>query len=130
VSVVDASVLIAHFAAHDAHHAPATAHLASTADLWIGPLNLAEVLVAPARGGRLADVAEAVEKIGVEEVPMPPQAAAQLAELRARTGLSLPDCCVLLTAQQTGGAVATFDDRLRRAAVGLGLAAVAWPSHD
>ncbi|GAB7006380.1 hypothetical protein JCM18899A_38530 [Nocardioides sp. AN3] len=127
MSVLDASVLIAHFAAHDEHHATATAHLASTTDLWIGPLNLAEVLVAPARAGRLEEVAEAVQQIGVQEVPMPPQAAVQLADIRARTGLKMPDCCVLLTAQQTGGAVATFDDRLRREAANLGLNIVTWP---
>jgi predicted nucleic acid-binding protein len=45
----------------------------------------------------------------------------RLAMLRADTGLRLPDCCVLLAAQQTGGSVLTFDDRLARVAEGLGL---------
>jgi predicted nucleic acid-binding protein len=35
-----------------------------------------------------------------------------LAGLGAATGLKLPDCCVLLAAEQVDGAVATFDDRL------------------
>jgi len=41
---------------------------------------------------------------------------AWLAVLRADTNLKLPDCCVLLAAEQTHGAVATFDDRLATAA--------------
>jgi predicted nucleic acid-binding protein len=44
-----------------------------------------------------------------------------LAELRVRTGLKLPDCCVLDVALQHRAAVATFDDRLARVARDLGL---------
>ena len=126
MSVLDASVLVAYFARHDAHHADAKAHLASTSDLRIGPLNLAEVLVGPAKADRLADVAAIVRQVGVQEVPMPADAAVLLADIRARTGLKMPDCCVLLTAQQTGGSVATFDERLRREAANLGLDVVTW----
>lgn len=43
-------------------------------------------------------------------------APARLAVLRAGTRLKLPDCCVLLAAEQSHGAVATFDDRLANAA--------------
>jgi rRNA-processing protein FCF1 len=35
-----------------------------------------------------------------------------LAELRAETGLKLPDCCVSRAAQQSGAAILTFDHRL------------------
>jgi predicted nucleic acid-binding protein len=54
---------------------------------------------------------------------LPGDAAGQLAELRAHTGLKLPDCCVLLTAERHGPAeIATFDARLARVAVERGLA--------
>lgn len=46
----------------------------------------------------------------------------RLALLRAGTGLKLPDCCVLLAAEQTRGTIATFDGRLTAAAVGSDLA--------
>ncbi len=39
-----------------------------------------------------------------------------IAELRATTGLTLPDCCVLATARALSAPLITFDDKLRRAA--------------
>lgn len=47
-----------------------------------------------------------------------------LAELRASTGLKLPDCCVLLVARSAGLPVATFDARLADAAKSLGLVVI------
>jgi predicted nucleic acid-binding protein len=49
-------------------------------------------------------------------VPIGDAAPAALAGLRAATGLKLPDCCVLLAAEQVGGGLGTFDDRLATAA--------------
>jgi rRNA-processing protein FCF1 len=42
--------------------------------------------------------------------------------LRAGTGLKLPDCCVLLAAQDHDGIVASFDKDLAQRARELGLA--------
>jgi predicted nucleic acid-binding protein len=51
--------------------------------------------------------------LGISEVPLPEDASTRLAELRARTGLKLPDCCVLLAAETASAdAVLTFDERL------------------
>ena len=55
-------------------------------------------------------------EIGVTEIPLPPDAAVQLAELRVESGVKMPDCCVLLAAITSHGAVATFDSRLANAA--------------
>ncbi len=121
--VLDASVLIAHLDANDAHHARATRLLLDAIDEPLGasPLTLAEVLVGPARAGR-ADLAEgALRELGVDVVPLDVHSPRQLAELRVRAQLRLPDCCVLLAARTAGGSVATFDDRLHRAATELGL---------
>lgn len=126
MSTLDASLLLAHFNSNDYHHVDATDFLAANVDEdhFINPLNLAEVLVGPARAGTLNHVRQAVAALGVVEQPFPVDAATELAELRARTTLKMPDCCVLLTARQTGTPVASFDDRLRRDAQGLGLTVV------
>ena len=62
-----------------------------------------------------------MQALGVRELHLAADAAARLAVLRAETGLKLPDCCVLLVAQDVRATVVTFDDRLARAAAALGL---------
>jgi toxin FitB len=54
----------------------------------------------------------ALRALGVETVAIGAAAPAELAGLRASAGLKLPDCCVLLAAEQVGGGLATFDERL------------------
>lgn len=117
--VLDASVLIAHLDERDAHHAAATERLLHLAGKPFGasPITLAEVLVAPARAGRLPAARAALAMLEVTELPLPPHASERLAALRAETSLKLPDCCVLLAAEDAAGAVLTFDDRLAREAV-------------
>jgi predicted nucleic acid-binding protein len=59
--------------------------------------------------------------LGVQEIPVPADAAVRLAQRRARTNLRLPDCCVLLAAQDARAtAILTFDARLDHAAADLG----------
>lgn len=124
VAVVDADVLIGHLDSTDALHERAEQLLLALADEGIGlrasTVTLAEVLVAPARTGRLREAETALDRLGVEEVPLGADAAHRLAALRARTGCRLPDCCVLLTAEASDGAVlASFDAKVRRAAAAL-----------
>jgi len=57
-------------------------------------------------------VQTALRDLEVDELPFPPDTAARLAQLRASTGLKMPDCCVLLTAEAAGATIASFDDRL------------------
>lgn len=125
VIVLDASVLIAHLDAADVHHRRATAVLMAAAtdaeEVAASPITLAEVLVGPARIGRLEQGLAALRLLGVATVDLPSDAPAQLAELRATAALKLPDCCVLLAARQGGAAVATFDTDLATAASRSGL---------
>jgi predicted nucleic acid-binding protein len=123
VIVLDASVLIAHFDQHDALHTRATEHLLAAADQQFGAssITLAEILVGPTRTGQLSLAQAALRALDVIELPLPPSTAARLAALRAETALKLPDCCVLLAAQDADGVVLTFDDRLSREATRLGL---------
>lgn len=122
--VLDASVLIAHFDASDVHHDRAGVLLRDAADvaLTASPITLAEVLVGPARAGRVDHGTALLHELDVTSVRLPEDAPERLGVLRAGTGLKLPDCCVLLAAEQTHGTVATFDDRLANAAAVRGLA--------
>jgi predicted nucleic acid-binding protein len=124
VIVLDASVLIGHLDGNDAHHLRARRLLEATGSSPLGasPISLAETLVAPARTERLDSARAALARLGVGELGLGETAAAQLARLGAETGCKLPDCCVLLAAQQHGGAVACFDADLLQAAQTLGLA--------
>jgi predicted nucleic acid-binding protein len=123
MTVVDASVLIAHLDAGDAQHQEAGALLTEAAGepLVASVVTLAEVLVGPARRGQAARAQRALARHGVDEIALGGDAAVRLAQLRAETGLRLPDCCVLLAAEQTEQGVATLDDRLRRAADARGI---------
>jgi predicted nucleic acid-binding protein len=119
VIVLDACVLIAHLDANDAHHERATRLLASTGDLPLvaSTLTVAEVLVGPTRASRGRQAQEALGRLGVTALELPADAADALADLRATTGLKMPDCCVLWTAiARQPAALATFDYQLVRAA--------------
>ena len=125
--VLDASVLIAHLDERDALHDRAEVALtrAAARSLAASPLTVAEVLVGPARAGRADDAVGVLRALGVSEVPLPQDGSTRLAELRARTGLKLPGCCVLLAAEAApADAVLTFDDRLQAEATrrGFGIA--------
>lgn len=123
--VLDACVLIAHLDAEDALHEDARNLLRSVADepFRTSPLTQAEVLVGPARVGRLDRAVAALAQLDVQTVPMETDAPMRLAMLRDETRLKLPDCCVLLAAEQVGGAqIATFDDQLYAVACQRGFA--------
>lgn len=128
--VLDASVLIAHLDRGDAHHERAENLLAAAGSqpLRASTISLAETLVAPARAGRLADATAALARLGVEELPLGERAAAHLAQLRSDTGRKLPDCCVLLAAEEHRATVASFDSALVAAAGDLGLPTLDQPA--
>lgn len=123
---LDASLVIAHLGAHDPHHHAATDLLGRLVGDQIGmsTINVAEVLVGYARAGRLDHGKADLAAIGVEEWALPADGAWRLAQLRASTGLKLPDCCVLLAAETASAAVASFDERLLAAARQRGLEVV------
>ena len=116
--VLDAGVLIAYLDSDDNHHVAAEALLVGAIDddLGANPLTLAEVLAVPARDGRLESAQTVLRELEVDELAFPRDTAVRLAQLRASTGLKMPDCCVLLAAEDAGAAVASFDDRLARTA--------------
>jgi predicted nucleic acid-binding protein len=123
VIVLDASVLIAQLDERDAHHERASRLLTDTGaePLGASTITLAETLVGPTRAGRLEDVVTALDRLGVTELQLGTEAPARLARLRVEVGCKLPDCCVLLAAQEQDGTVASFDSALVDAANALGL---------
>ena len=123
--VLDASVLIGQLDGNDLHHERARRLLESSdgSPLGASSISLAETLVAPARSGHLEIARDALARLEIAELALGIDAPARLARLRSDTDLKLPDCCVLLAAQDHDGAVASFDADLARAAKGLGLAA-------
>lgn len=121
--VVDASVLIGHLDDSDAQHDRASVLLmeSGAGPLAASTITVAEVLVGPARRGRLAEAQAALRSLELTEVGLGAGAAERLAALRVRTGLKLPDCCVLLAAESSSAeAVLTLDDQLRAQASRLG----------
>lgn len=121
--VVDASVLIGHLNVGDAHRKAADQLLADHGPGQFGasPVTLAEVLVKPTKDGRLKQVSADVHRLGVQEIPLGKYAPVRLALLRAETNLKMPDCCVLLAAEDAEATgILTLDDRLRAQAIRLG----------
>lgn len=117
--ILDASVLIAHLESTDVHHGRArallTAHRHRT--FAASTVTLAEFLVLPTRRRTLAAARQALDALDVLPQGLADDACWRLAELRAETGLRLPDCCVLYTAQQQADClIATFDDKLQQQA--------------
>lgn len=128
--VLDASVLIAHLDGGDGHHAEAQVLLEANGEAPLGAstITLAETLVSPARAGRLTDAEAVLQHLRVAELTLGENAAGRLAQLRAEVGLKMPDCCVLLAAQEHAGIVASFDSDLRAAADKLELIAFPPPA--
>ncbi len=121
--VLDASVLIAYLDSEDAHHLRAETLLSREIDddFASNTLTVAEVLVMPAREGRLAAAREALDDLDLKELAFPGDSAARLAQLRVDTSLKMPDCCVLLTAEDGQARLASFDERLSAAAASRNL---------
>lgn len=124
--VLDASVLIAYLDGADAHHERADMLLTREIDddFAASTLTLAEVLVMPARQRRLGAAREALQELDVSEVALTAGSAVKLAQLRAATNLKMPDCCVLLAAEDVDGRIASFDDQLSAAAARRSLVVV------
>ena len=92
LTVLDASILLAHLDDTDPHAEAAQAILAGEGEFAASTITLAEVLVGSARAQRLDEQLAALAGLEIREVAIEQGAAAQLARLRAETGLRMPDC--------------------------------------
>jgi predicted nucleic acid-binding protein len=124
VIVLDASVLIAHLNAGDAHAARAFDMLDTEEDLLVHPLSLSEALVRPTEQSRAFEALAVIENIGIERWTPDHDEPLRLARLRVDSKLKLPDCCALSAALATNATLASFDTRLVAAARAAGLTAL------
>ncbi|MFT4158322.1 MAG: PIN domain-containing protein [Microbacterium sp.] len=122
--VVDANVIISLWGRPDAHTSQAVDVVDTEEELMIHPVTLAEYLVGPARLGAVVEALEDCTRLGVERYVPPVDEPVRVVELRATTGLKLPDAYVLATAVELGATLATFDRRLADAARERGVAVV------
>lgn len=115
---LDASVLIAHLNPTDPHHEAATAILlgGTPGQMLVHTVTMAEVLVGGVRIGQGAAMFDDLQAAGITVAPHDDGEPLRLAELRATSGLKLPDCCVLDIALHHQASLATFDDDLAAAA--------------
>lgn len=121
---LDASALIALTSKHDPHHVQAVSLMRSSLlrrDLLVHPINMAEAAVRPTARGVVETVRGIWQLLGVLVADVDEGQAWRLASLRVTTGLQVPDCCAVDTAQRTATPLATFDQRLARQAANLGV---------
>ncbi|WP_353953836.1 PIN domain-containing protein [Knoellia sp. S7-12] len=118
-------MLIGYFERSDERHDAAVDLVRRHRDQPFGssPLTLAEFLAGPARRGErfTDDALGRLDRLAVRQIALNDDSPVGLARLRASSRLPMPDCAVLHAAQQVGGAVASFDTRLCRAAEELGI---------
>ena len=130
--VLDADVLIGALDGSDPHHAEARGLFTGWQERddarLISVVNLSEVLVAPAADRqRLRAAREAITALGVG-VHQPGEAiGVEAARLRCSHPISLPDAYCLATTRHTDGSLASFDDKILRAARAEGIALAAKP---
>jgi predicted nucleic acid-binding protein len=124
--VLDASVLVAHLYPFDTHHDHASNLLLDAVGnpLLVHAFTLAEVLVGGVRIGRGVEMRADLTAAGVQLAARDDDEPLRLAELRAATGLKLPDCCVLDAAVVNDARLATFDLVLAKVARRLGVPVV------
>jgi predicted nucleic acid-binding protein len=114
VIVLDASAVIAIFYGSDPHHEKAAMLLVDNAQggFVVHPVTLAECLVGAARVGRINQIHRQIRNMGIEVFSPDADEPLLIAEVRANTGLKLPDCYVLAAALALSAPLISFDKRL------------------
>jgi predicted nucleic acid-binding protein len=129
ITVLDASVMIAALDNKDHHHQRVKAFLqATSSQLRVHPLTLAEALVQPVRFGHGELILATLTQSGIIPVAGDTVTPLVLATTRQTSGLKLPDAIVLATAQILGASLATVDAKLASAAAAVGIT-LALDSH-
>ena len=122
--VLDAGPMIALLDPADGLHDAATAFLEEheQPEWGMSALTVAECLVRPTETGTTVGLRLAMTRLGLLVLDVTASDVEAIAQLRAATGLRMPDAVVLHTAERTGAELATTDRRLANAAGGRGVA--------
>jgi predicted nucleic acid-binding protein len=125
VIVFDAGVLIAHLTTDDVFHTAADAFLDEYEEFEfvVHNLTVAECLVHATAHGRTTTVLSILERLAFVHADLTRAETVGIAEVRAATGLRMPDAIVLHTAETTGRELVTTDRALARAAEDRGVVA-------
>lgn len=89
--------------------------------MLVHTITLAEVLIGGVRIGQGASMRDDLRAAGITVAPSDEDESLRLAELRAGSGLKLPDCCVLDVALRHRASLATFDTHLAAEAAKRGV---------
>lgn len=114
--VLDAGMLIALWDRQDAHYAAARSIIQQHSSAVMHSINVGEALVHPIRRGLEHWARTQLSALDIREAPPVPEEAFLLARARAETGLKMPDCCSLVTAESLQLPLATLDRRLAKVA--------------
>ena len=116
--VLDASAVIALASDTDPNHNWALEMFRDTAafGLQMTALTQAEVLVHPARAGKLEKFLKLIGALGLEITPIEESDSSQIARIRSTTSLKMPDAVVLSQALKVAGFIATTDQKLAKVA--------------
>jgi predicted nucleic acid-binding protein len=116
--ILDAGVLIGHLRGDDPFHVAASEFLEEHEELdWgVSCMTVAESLVHPVREGRGVSVLGALERLHILPLDFAGTDMLGLAEVRAASGLRMPDAIVLYTAESHGAELVTTERTLARAA--------------
>ena len=90
-------------------------------ELQMSALTQAEVLVHPARAGKLDKFLKLIRELGLEITPIEEADASKLASIRSNTNLKMPDVVVLHQAMKVTGSIATTDQQLAKVAKSTGV---------
>jgi predicted nucleic acid-binding protein len=118
VVVLDSGALIALYDSQDLHHMWALQMFTDTVgdELVMSALTYAEVLVHPIRAGQRDKFERSIKGLGIRLEKFEPQDAGDLAELRWRSNLKMPDAVVLHLALKLKGSISTTDRALAQQA--------------
>jgi predicted nucleic acid-binding protein len=121
--VLDAGALIALHDDSDQHHSWALKMFIDTVDaeLQMSVLTFAEVLVHPTKAGNQAQFQASIRSLKIQVEALTEEQSPGLAELRAKTGLKMPDAVVLSLALSSNAEIATTDKTLASKAREYGL---------
>jgi predicted nucleic acid-binding protein len=121
--VLDAGAVIALHDAADQHHSWALKIFIDTVDaeLSMSVLTFAEVLVHPTKAGNQAQFQDSIRGLKIRVQALTEEQAPSLAQLRAKTGLKMPDAVVLSLAVSSNAEIATTDKTLASKAREYGL---------